>query len=90
MRSHPDEEQQEQEVQNTGADAEIINIAETENRQIVAACENAQLVEENTQFVDLSSNDPEEDNNDDTIEIIEDVEVDMEVRYFYISSVKRC
>ena len=80
MRSHPDEDQKEQEVQNTGADAEILDIAEPENVQIIAPEENAQMVEENTQFVDMSSNDAEGDNADDTIEIIEDVEVDMEVR----------
>ena len=80
MRSHPDEDQKEQEVQNTGADAEILDIAEPENVQIIAPEENAQLVEENTQVVDMSSNDAEGDNADDTIEIIEDVEVDMEVR----------
>ena len=80
MRSHPDEDQQEQEVQNTEADAEILDIAEPENVQIIALKEIEQLVEENTQFVDMSSNDAEGDNADDTIEIIEDVEVDMEVR----------
>ena len=80
MRSHPDEDQQEQEVQNTGTDTEIHSMAEAENVKIVAPGESAQLVEENTQFVDMSSNDAEGDNADDTIEIIEDVEVDMEVR----------